>query len=147
LFDTRVISIALLFLYGIPAASGPHWHHHDGDHACCAGHHHSDDHAHGSAHQQDSAVCACGAHDHANKSSDDCGTHEHELTTQPIAPVRAKAAHGPCSICNFYAAAQSHRVLLPTLAVCTRGTPLECTSELALLGWLAASRARGPPPA
>ncbi len=152
MFFRKLVVLLLLGFYGVPAAIGPHWHHHRcTEHACVS---HDQTHSHQAAvPAKASCHCSC-EHHHAaaqNTAANGSGRNkavQDEQRRAPKTPAWTEASlgeHGPCAICAFYASAQSVAVSF------TASCHSELVTSLALLDVSAPStslheaRVRGPP--
>ncbi len=162
MFNTRLISIALLVFYGIPVAIGPHWHHHHhGDHQH-GGHLHGDGscctHASCQAAEQNSAAkkdahpdCDCQLHSVSAESHQHVTSAPAEKAAREQAPLGSLANYvaisqdGPCSICDFYSSAQSQKQASVQLSDAALVASIVTHVTVRLSTAVLCQRARGPP--
>ncbi len=98
MFSARVIAVCLLALYGVPAAIGPHWHHHGHSfaHNCCKDECRSVEGCHDSSAAHDDCCCAIVSKYPAN-----------EVNDGSAAEIAWQADLHECAVCAFYSLAQN----------------------------------------
>jgi hypothetical protein len=140
LITQRFVAICLLVLYGVPAIVGPHWHHHG--HACSDCNHSAADHLSGCSSTAGQDCC----HSHGSpQEPSDCKPSEQSGSSTDAVALAVMQGHAACSICAFYAQAQTP--LAVNLILCS-GQLIALTSALSIR-WVStlgiAAQARGPP--
>lgn len=146
MFFRKLISLMLLGLYGVPAAIGPHWHHHHGcsEHACvstCSSS--AEPHHYPSAH-------SCSCEHHVPASADKVA--DKVIDKKIVGNAKAKPTawtasdrHGPCAICAFYASAQDLPLAFESASQNQLVTSVEPLEPQAPSTSATTPQARGPP--
>ena len=136
MFYRKLIALLLLGFYGIPAALGPHWHHHGCTEPACV-----------SQHDNASASVV-----EAPKTSHQCSCHHHgplkaaKQANKPLAWTEACDQHdGPCAICAFYASAQDLTLVFEFASQHELVSIIELLEPAAPSTSLSIAQARGPP--
>lgn len=133
-FFRKLVVLMLLGFYGIPAALGPHWHHHGCSGHACVSHQLPVSSSVDSVHSH----CTCQHHAVANKST------EQKVKPQTVSE-QCVSLDGPCAICAFYASAQEVPIAFEFTGQARLISSIELLDAFAPCTLTTAAQARGPP--